>query len=245
MQDPKPILVTGYTRGLYAEIHKLTGPIWDEWCLLHDYDYRPIAFTARDRQQAVTSKYAAMLPHLKRGHPVLWADVDGLPVLKSPDPAKGTSAKRPFAAILVPRGRPKTGHVLTGLLYTRPEAIPILEEAIRLQHTRRYHSICQRALATALQGLPKIETPEAPPTSAMPIVGLDRAWFRHTNSKLKPSDKAYLWHATFRRHLRIPRLKAWIAEGRHVHPPSQPLPLAWRKAPDLTPTKHQIYRGRR
>jgi len=224
-----PILATGYTPGLYAHLHTVTGPIWDEWSLLHDYRYRPTAFPDVGRDGALKLKLPTIIGHLEAGTPCMWADVDALPVLASPDPAAGIPPGIHFAANVLRRDRPRTGHLCTGLLYCTPAALPVLRHAVSLLNTRALLFIEERALAAAILGLAAIPDPEPAPTRSYPVHRLDWAWCRACQSRLKPADRAYLWHASCPPRKRMPHLKLWIAQGRHTHPAGEPLPIAWRR----------------
>lgn len=223
-----PVLAAGYTRGLHARLHSLTGPIWAQWCEAHGYLFRPELIPATDRHGALTAKIPIMLRHLAAGHPCLWADVDLLPVLDSPDPAAGVLADRPIAAVVLPSGHPKSGHVTTGIFYARAEARDVLLRAVALQNCRRHAGIDQRALSAAILELPEIPRVEDPPKRSMPVHRLPLSWLCGTSDRIPASRRAFAWHASTLAARRVPTLELWIAQSRHRHSASLPLPSAWR-----------------
>ena len=227
MNSSSPILATGYTPGLYAQCHCLTGPVWSQWAKLHAYDFHPSPWPTTNRRGALLAKLPVIASHLEPGRPCLWADVDALVVLASPDPAAELPDDVHLAAIVLPAGRPRTGHVLTGLLYATPAALPILRHAIRIQASSQSPYVEQRALAAALAGELTIPPIEPAPRPDLPVHALSAAWCRGPASHLHPSDPAYLWHASSAPHKRLAFLSTWLDQRRHLHPAGTPLPPSW------------------
>lgn len=236
MSKARPILATGFTPGLYQSMHALTGPAWQEWADAHGYNFATCSWRSANRVPVLKMKLPLIVHWLERGRSVLWADVDALPVISSPDPAADMPADVHLACVVLRGGRPKSGHVWTGVFFATPKALPILRQAIRLQGTCQSFYVDQLAVASALAGRDRIPKIEPPPDRHLPIHRLDQAWCRAFNGRLGPKDRAYVWHASTRSNIRLAVLRQWINEGRHLHPAGEQLPLAWRRPMVLTET---------
>lgn len=236
MSQAKPLLVTGFTPGLYQCMHQLTGPIWQDWADSHGYNFATCSWRKGNRVPVLKFKLPLIVHWLERGRSVLWADVDGLPVIDSPDPAADMPADVHLAALVLPDNHPKSGHVFTGLFFATPGALPVLRQAVRLQGNCQSFYVDQRAVAAALAGLDRIPKIEERPAKDIPVKCLDRGWCRAINSKLKPKDRAWLWHASTRPAIRLATIRQWIRERRHLHPAGETLPLVWRRPMVLTET---------